>query len=679
MVAASRALPRPAAASFLLRFPRLVVFGGLTVLCLVLAAVLGREMSFDTLNYHLYSGFSALHDRWGQDYFPAGVNAYLLPYAYVPFYALALSGLSGLQAGLVIAAVQSTVLWLTYELACATCPEVPQQRRVPLATCAAVLALLSPLLIQQLGTSFIDLNTALPVVGAWLLIARSLHRPRLAGVLAAGALMGVAAALKLTNAPFALAAGAALVLLPVNLPRKALALALFGLSAAAAFGALEFPWALRLYHQFGNPFFPLLNGIFRSPYFTTEPLHHLRFVPAAPIEYLARPFVMVDPRYMVYAETIVPDGRYALLLVLALAWCGRWLWQAARPAATPVESGFFDARVVAGLALGFGIAWVLWLRSSGNGRYFMPMSCVAAVLLAVLVFRLFRRLAWRNLLLLLFCGVQVLQIGMAAQLRWNSSPWGSGPWFQIELPAQLRSQPNLFLTEGAQSYSFVAPFVHPRSGFINFSGGYAIAPDDANGRRVQALVRQYWPNVRVLTEGRHLYRPEDLLEPTDRSINGPLARLGLRVDPSDCVSLAAHGVPPAAPVTVLGHEPTEPRDPETTYLISCAVAEDAAAQSEQQAGRARAQMILDRVELACPELFQPRGLAAEFQNGRWERLYLNTDIVLWISQGEVKFANPIKAQGVTVLGAESAWARAPLHLHCERTTERDIATVVPGD
>ena len=64
---------------------RLPVYLACTVLALVVNYVLGKEMAWDALNYHLYAGFSAVHDRFAQDYFAAGPQAYVNPYAYVPF------------------------------------------------------------------------------------------------------------------------------------------------------------------------------------------------------------------------------------------------------------------------------------------------------------------------------------------------------------------------------------------------------------------------------------------------------------------------------------------------------------------------------------------------------------------------------------------------------------------
>ena len=100
---------------------RLPIYAACTAAALLLSYLLGKEMGWDMLNYHLYAGFSAVHDRFAQDYFAAGSQSYLNPYVYVPFYALATSHLSALQASLLLAALHSIVLWLTFELAIVTC------------------------------------------------------------------------------------------------------------------------------------------------------------------------------------------------------------------------------------------------------------------------------------------------------------------------------------------------------------------------------------------------------------------------------------------------------------------------------------------------------------------------------------------------------------------------------
>ena len=51
---------------------RLPVYIACTALALVINYLIGKEVGWDTLNYHLYAGFSAVNDRFAQDYFAAG-------------------------------------------------------------------------------------------------------------------------------------------------------------------------------------------------------------------------------------------------------------------------------------------------------------------------------------------------------------------------------------------------------------------------------------------------------------------------------------------------------------------------------------------------------------------------------------------------------------------------------
>src|ERR1700722_8337234 len=86
---------------------RLPVYVACTILALFTNYLLGKDMPSDTLSYHLYAGFSAVHDRFAQDYFPAGPQTYFNPYIYVPLYYLVSSGLSSLEISSTLAALHS--------------------------------------------------------------------------------------------------------------------------------------------------------------------------------------------------------------------------------------------------------------------------------------------------------------------------------------------------------------------------------------------------------------------------------------------------------------------------------------------------------------------------------------------------------------------------------------------
>jgi hypothetical protein len=627
---------------------RIPVYIACVALALATNYLLGKEMAFDLLNYHLYAGFSAVNDRFGQDYFAAGPQSYFNPYAYLPFYALISAGLPALAIASLLAAVQSVILWLTFELALAVSSSDVGRTRVAAGICAVVLAYMNPILIQQLGSSFADITTAELVLGGWVLLAGAVRTPRTTPVICAGLIIGVAAALKLTNTVHAIAAFALLMFLPLPPRGRLLHGFAYGASLAIGFAVIATPWSYRLERTFGNPLFPMLNNLFRSPEFTAEPLRHFRFIPDTFAEALWRPFAMLDPMQMVHAELRSPDLRYAVLVVLLAVLLLRWLrHRIATGNAQPTTAKAADSwRVLAALCCGLGADWLIWLYSSGNSRYFIPMACVAAALIVGLLFRLFAaHPKARNYLLVGIFGVQAAQLLMGTAYRWDEQPWG-GPWLDVTVPGKIQTEPSLYLTIGMQSNSFVAPYLAPGSGLINFSGSYALGPDGANGARVEALIGRYAPHLRVLIRGAKLYENDEPDEPRRAQVDLALERFDLRVDTSDCETIALQRP--------------------SSFLVSCRVVPDSADHAARMARQRAADVVLDRLEDACPKLFQPRRPFTEHRGGSWIRYYGNTDLWAWVSQGGVKFYQSQRGSFRIYVGREADWAKEPLRLSCGR-------------
>lgn len=650
---------------------RLTVYFCCSLLALMVNYYSGKEMASDVLNYHLYAGFSALHNRFGQDYFAAGFRAYFNPYIYVPFYLLVTSGLSALQVASMLAVVHSVLLWITYELAIRVCPTDDERTRVVFAVLATALAFANPILLQQIGTSFADITTAELVLGGWLLLARAVAGPRYSLVLLAGVLAGLATGLKLTNAVHALAGLALLIMLPLGVRGRIRYALGYGLALGAGALAVMVPWGYRLYREFGNPLFPLMNHVFRSPYFTTERMFDYRFLPSGLLDALWRPFAMVKPLTLIHEELSSPDLRYAVLMVLLVILLLRWLWSAwdngrssaAMALLTPATLRV-PARVLAALGLGLAADWLAWIAESGNSRYFLPMACIAAIVVIALLFQLWgARPKMRNYLLAAMFAVQCLQLYMGTTFRWNPAPWG-GPWFSVNVPQKLATEPNLYLTMGAQSNSYIAPFLARGSGLINFTGTYALGPEGPNGERIRALMQRFAAHVRMLQSGKEMYA-DVRRSPNMRSTNTIVERFGLRVDPNDCESIQALGFTDGMLEAIIGKPSAADEGlPDRAYLVSCRLVADSSDHAADLAERSRADMVLNRVEDACPKLFQPRRTGTENFGNAWVRNYINTDLIAWVSRGWVKFRNPVRGGDLVFLGRESDWLRAPLPLSC---------------
>jgi hypothetical protein len=664
---------------------RLPVYLGCTVLAVACSYFFGKDMAFDTLNYQFYAGFSALHDRFGQDYFAAGPQSYFNPYAYVPFYLLASTNLSGLLVCSIFAAAHSIILWLSYELGVAVCPSTNDTTRLASGVCAVALAFVNPILVQQIGSSFADITTAELALFGWLLLVRAVSSPGIAPIVCAGLILGTATGLKLTNAIHAIAGLSMLVMLPLKLPRRIGLGLIFGICVGVGFTVVLAPWGYRLEKAFGNPMFPLLNSVFHSPEFTTEPLRHFRFVPATFAEALWRPFAMIDPTSMLHEELRAPDLRYAVLILLIIAFSLQWLQERFARRSTFSSRTELDVptRVLVALSCGLAVDWAIWLDGSGNSRYFLPMACVAAALIVGWMFRFFvAQPKMRAYVLAAILGAQVIQLWRGSEFRWNGVPWG-GPWFQVAVPQKLANEPALYLTIGTQSNSFIAPFLGPGAGLVNVSGVYALGSDGANGARIKALIHHYSSNLRFLLRGAQLYGGDDRRTLRLSQVNDALERFDLRVDTGDCARITVRGLSSRNEIAFAGPQPVlTPLDKlyvDRTYFVSCRVVPADVDRSSWIPRRQAVDFILDRLEDACPQLFQPRRLRTEHDGDEWRRFYMNTDLVAWVGSGWVKFRDSARGNHPIVLGRESEWVKAPPRLNCGRHDGNYYADVLKSD
>jgi hypothetical protein len=656
---------------------RPLIYFACTVLAVVVNYFLGKDMSWDMLNYHVYAGFSAVNDRFSQDYFAAGPQSYFNPYAYVPFYGLIRSGLSSVAISSLLAVAHSVILWLTFELTIVVCPASDGRTRTIAGICAIGLALVNPILLQQLGSSFADITTAELVLGGWLLLAGAVKSPHAARMVCAGFLLGAASALKLTNSLHALAGVAVLAWMPCPRALRIRHAVIFLIFLSLGFVAVAGPWSYRLEEMFGNPLLPLFNNIFRSPEFTTGMLRQFRFIPHDFWEALWRPFAMLNPVRMVHEELSAPDPRYAVLVILSSVLFGRWIWRHhTQPQRNSIQPrGFATASVLAALGCGFAADWALWLSASGNSRYFLPMASVAAVILSALLFRFFGTKTRNYILAVIFLS-QTTQLLMGAEFRWTNAPWG-GSWFNVAMPQKLAAEPNLYLTIGMQSNSFVAPFLAPGSGLVNFSGSYTpLANEGATGARVEALINRYEPHVRVLLRGARLYEDNERRPPLRSHVDDALSRFGLRVDATDCATISVHGLPPEME---LGLKSTEARDREPhydTYLVSCSVVRDYTDHSPTITRQRAVDLVLDRLEDACPELLQPSRSGTEHEGNNWHRRYANTDLRVSVTGGWVTIRDPLRAYAQVFSGREDDWAQKAQRLGCGRNSDGYFAKLL---
>lgn len=403
----------------------LLVIAGSAAAGAVYAYMAGEDINWDWQNYHDYAGFALVHGRFDVDVAPGGFQSFLNPLIYLlpymvrhglgaPWWGIALGALHGLNL--------AVVYWVT---------RVLLGRAADIWTLAAALliAALSPMALSEVGTSFADILTTLPILAAIaLMFSAEDDTPSMRHLLAAGVLIGAATGLKLTNASFLIAAGVSL-LLVVRPWRAVLA---FGLASAIGVVVTAGPWALKMARDFGSPLYPFYNTIFRSPEAPQISIVDTRFMPAGLLDALAYPFYWVVGRHP-SSEWPFRDPRFAVVIMLLAALVVTGLWQKRE------VLQLRDRRLITF----FWVGYVLWMLAFSIQRYLMPLELLAAPLIVLLLLRLIE--AWREAPPASSRAAQAVVVSVALVIALASQPtdWMRRPWADPYRPllAETLQQP----------------------------------------------------------------------------------------------------------------------------------------------------------------------------------------------------------------------------------------------
>lgn len=622
---------------------------------------LGKDVHWDAVNYHLYLGYSALHDRFALDFFGAGTPSYINPYAYVPLWLMTQAQWPALAVAMVLAAFHALALWLTFEIALACGMRGTGHALPQFALLAVLLSVANPILLQGLGSTMVDIPTSVLVLGGWLGVALGVRGGRIVPGVVGGALCGVAAALKLSNAAFAIAAVVALAFVPGGIATRARAMVAFSAACGVAFALTALPWSLKLWQEFGNPFFPFLNHWFGSPHFTTEPLRYERFLPSDRLAYLTRPFEMLSAASSVHTEPRAPDLRYAALVAALAVLAASPLSRRARTGPSrAVPDDDASRRTLFALLTGLIVAWCLWLAMSGNSRYFVPMACLASVVLALVLQRLHALWHSRTIAaILLMFAAQAMQLAIGTDWRRYGTEW-EGPWLRVDIPERLRNEPSLYLSAGFMSGSAFVPWLHPQSGMINIGGFNVIGPGHPGGERAQALIERNRDRLRILVPLPPGAVDRATLPSSPDALKVYVRRFGLGIDASDCEFLRVEG-------NLRGERRPDTRST-WKHFIACRLDSAPGERAAYEREAAVVNPVFDRVEDTCPGLFHPRRpITQEFRY--WARTYhTGSEMQLFVDAGRVKYFFPLRGGDPIDIGSFAAWQAGPQSFDCSRRT-----------
>lgn len=213
----------------------------------------GQDFNWDQRNYHIGVPLLLSTGRFWKSVAPAGTVSYLNPYVLqAQFWAL--RHLSPMHFAMALASLQSVAFMLAGALCVAVATTDNDRWRWLVSLLGFALCLMAPMALSEAGTTFIDLITAIPVLAAYfLLLTRGRWVAHVPAGLLAGALLGVAVALKLTNAIFVLGVAGFAMAGSEPIRQRLRWLPACAGASAAAYAAVALPWDLALWHRFGSP------------------------------------------------------------------------------------------------------------------------------------------------------------------------------------------------------------------------------------------------------------------------------------------------------------------------------------------------------------------------------------------------------------------------------------------
>lgn len=496
----------------------------------------GQDAMWDLLNYHLYNPFAFLEGRFMRDVVPAAIHTFFNPLPDLPLYLFVkylndfprlIAFMQGMWFGL-----YAYFLWLICRMV------FPGKNKGP-AMCALALGASGAAAVSQIGVSSNELMLAsLCAASLYLLLKYIKDGGNALIALGAGLLSGAAAGLKYTAAPFAVAGLVTLALFWLkNQKKKGAGVLWFGAGAAAGFLVCNGYFMWRLWHHFGNPFFPFFNEYFHSSYFDPAGWSEGRFYPSGVWQWLFYPFYWLAPRAAGPSEIAFADPRGAVGLAAAFILFVSWFWRPKR------RNAAADKNLLPALMAFCFVSYVWWLYFFSILRYAVLLEGLCAVLCVAALGALLP--SAKKVTAAALCVLLISAWGTSYP-DWRHVPFGRQAVQFDRLP---EPEPNaLVLTDGAP-LAFAAAFIYPRP--AAYASLMPLNPDDYPPSLQARAARR-----NVLPASYYAYRFETQIDRLLQTHKGPvyllalpwpgmfehpvLRRAGLDGDEKDCARFNAN-------------------------------------------------------------------------------------------------------------------------------------------
>lgn len=491
-------------------------------LAVLVSLLRGQDTNWDLRNYHLYNAWAWLNGRIATDLAPAQLQSYFTPLLDVPYYLLvqhAPAPVAGVFLGILHGLAFLPLCWIAWRILAG------EQERGRKAFLLALAGMCGGAFLSELGNTMGDASTAALVLGALALALPSAGGWASRTVALAGALLGTAVALKLTNALYAVALGLAVLAAPLPWRVRLRALAVLVAMSLLAFALLAGPWFYRVWNTFGNPLFPQFNSWFQAPLAAPVSVSDTRWLPKGLGQALVWPLRLTfEPRR--FSEIALPQLAWAVLYIGGIAAAIRWLVRRLRGQGAGAATVTRDpARVMLVVYLVAG--FVVWTGVFSIHRYLAALELLAPLTLWLLLHHLLpERVRLRKVLMILCLLVPLV--------GWND--WGHAGWARkaarIEAPERFNADTILVLGDAPNAWRL--PFLPAGPAYVGVASNFP--ESDAYRAQVRSAVAE-GGQAMLLLSAEAVARREQIARKDDK--NAVYNRLAgwLMLDRGSCPAL----------------------------------------------------------------------------------------------------------------------------------------------
>lgn len=379
----------------------------------------------------------------------------------------------------------------------------------------------------------------------------------------------------------------------------------------------------------------------------------IRFLPDTWRDAVFRPLAMASPDGGVYVEIIAPDFRFVFALALTLGWL-LFARGTQRRMAAPLVLLAFTA-----------LAFVPWLATTGNGRYFIAILLLAGPLCIGLLqlIPVSRGLRLTMAATMILCQVYLVH-DIEPWRSWTYVNWKEPPAFGVDVPPEVAAQPATYVTMASISYSIIAPRFHPDSRWINISslqGTAGSAPDEL---RAQALIAAPGPLKLIFPTVPGGQDEERIDTELGRAIDDLLARQGLSIeDESQCRIMRSDGL---AHMTMRQLGDVQPGQKVVHGFWLCPLAREASPRARRSGPvPERSEQVFERLEKTCPRIFRPGEVVSLRLPGGAVRGYPGSDFKLYVLDDGKVWYKYVRALNPVLLGDAQAILAPAFTMDCD--------------